>query len=323
MKTKLIAVAILATMSGAQAQNEPWAMPVSAGTPRAVYDPATGPLPPDRRYMLTREGYEAVRYEALNPGAFAQAQPAQPVTVATSAQPSRSAGRNYHEMPQAPARAVVQAPEWFVNLPADTLDLMFAAGAASSVDEQMAYDKARMHAERKLVEAMGAQIRSLTKSHRNDQGDSMIETFEQTIQKSANGTLIGAQRVDSQTTFDGRQYKVYVLLRYPLGENNVLRKERLNSQNRREAELRSARAHQELDTRLQTERTEQREDQAQQRQELGPKPEPAPASTAPPVTAPTNNGEIKLLDVDNAEYKQRRDAALQKPGAVVGQTVVR
>jgi hypothetical protein len=151
----------------------------------------------------------------------------------------------------------------------------------------------------------------------------MIETFEQTIQKSANGTLIGAQRVDSQTTYDGRQYKVYVLLRYPLGENNVLRKERVNSQNRREAELRAARAHQELDTRLQTERNEQREDQAQQRQELGPKPEPAPVSAVTPSTAPTNNGEIKLLDVDNAEYKQRRDAALQKPGAVLGQTVVR
>ena len=329
MKTKLIAVAILATMSGAQAQNEPWASPVSAGIPRAVYDPATGPLPPDRRYMLTREGYEAVRYEALNPGAFAQAQPApvvpvaQPVTVATSAQPSRPASRNYHDMPQAPARTAVQAPEWFVSLPADTLDLMFAAGTASSVDEQMAYDKARMHAERKLIEAMGAQIRTLTKSHRNDQGDAMIETFEQTIQKSANGTLIGAQRVDSQTTFDGRQYKVYVLLRYPLGENNVLRKERLNSQTRREAELRAARAHQELGARIQTERTEQREDQAQQRQELGPRPEPSPASTVTPVTVPTNNGEITLLDVDNTEYKQRRDAALQKPGAVVGQTVVR
>jgi hypothetical protein len=103
----------------------------------------------------------------------------------------------------------------------------------------------------------------------------------------------------------------------------VLRKERLNAQNRREAELRSARAHQELGARIQTERTEQREDQAQQRQELGPRPEPAPASVVTPVTVPTNTGEITLLDVDNAEYKQRRDAALQKPGAVVGQTVVR
>jgi len=29
-----------------------------------------------------------------------------------------------------------------------------------------------------------------------------------------------------------------------------------------------------------------------------------------------------LMDVDNAEYKARREAALKKPGAVVGQTVI-
>jgi len=31
---------------------------------------------------------------------------------------------------------------------------------------------------------------------------------------------------------------------------------------------------------------------------------------------------INLLPVDNEEYKQRRDAALQKPGAVIGQTTL-
>lgn len=32
---------------------------------------------------------------------------------------------------------------------------------------------------------------------------------------------------------------------------------------------------------------------------------------------------INLLDVDNKDYKARRDAALQKDGAVIGQIVVR
>lgn len=319
MKTKLLAVAVFATITGAQAQNEPWAMPVSAGIPRAVYDPSKGPLPLDRRYVMTREGSEAARYEALHPETVAQAQSAPPAP----AQVAKAAGRNYYDLPQQPARTSVQAPEWFVNVPADTVDLMFAAATASSLDEQMAYDKARMQAERKLVEAMGAQIRSFSKSYRVDQGDSLIERFEQTMQKSANGTLIGAQRVDSQTTFDGRQYKVYVLLRYPLGENNILRKERQAAKNQREAELRAARAHQDLDDRQRAERTEQRQEDAQQRQDLGPRPETAPVTKVEPVVAPTNEGEIKLLDVDNKEYKDRRAEALQKPGAVIGQTVVR
>jgi hypothetical protein len=43
----------------------------------------------------------------------------------------------------------------------------------------------------------------------------------------------------------------------------------------------------------------------------------------PTESAPTSQGDIKLLDVDNAEYKRRRDEALQKPGAVVGQITLR
>ena len=46
--------------------------------------------------------------------------------------------------------------------------------------------------------------------------------------------------------------------------------------------------------------------------------EPAPAV----VSAVQPRG-IELLPVDNEEYKKRRDEALQKPGAVIGQTTVR
>ena len=40
-------------------------------------------------------------------------------------------------------------------------------------------------------------------------------------------------------------------------------------------------------------------------------------------SAPTSSGELKMLDVDNTEYKAKRDEALQKPGAVIGQTTLR
>lgn len=314
MKLKLVALAVFVAAAGS-AQAQSWTFPGSYPAPKAIYDPSQGPLPLDRRYMMTREGAEAARYEAEMATTVAQAQPAQPAQVASQ--------RNYYDLPKAPAREVVQAPDWFVNLPPDTTDMMFAAATASSVDEQMAYDKARMQAERKLVEVLSSQIRSLTKSYRNDTGDAMIERFEQTIQKSANGTLSGAQRVDSRTMFDGRQYKVYVLLRYPLGENNILRKERQAAQVQREVDLRAARAHQELEQKQQVERQQQLEEAAQQKEDLGPKPETTPVSRVEPVSVPTSNGEIKLLDVENKDYKQRRAEALEKPGAVIGQTVVR
>jgi hypothetical protein len=65
------------------------------------------------------------------------------------------------------------------------------------------------------------------------------------------------------------------------------------------------------------ERTEQRENDANLERSL------TPQSRVAPVTVPAAGGEFKLLDVDNAEYKQRRAEALEKPGAVVGQTTVR
>ena len=224
-----------------------------------------------------------------------------------------------YAMPAQPQRVIVPAPEWFVRLPEDTADMMFAAGTATSVDEQMAYNKARMFAEQKLIESMTARVRSLTKSYRADSGDALNERFEQTIQKTASGELIGAQRVDSRATHDGRYYKVYVLIRYPLGENNVLRKERNQTQARKESELRAGRAHQDLGRVHAEDEAKQERANKQLREDVGPRPEPAKSADV----VNTSQTELKLLDVDNEEYKRKRDETLLKPHAVIGQITLR
>ena len=239
-----------------------------------------------------------------------------PQVVAQPAPQVYQAPAHPYAMPAQPVRTVVSAPDWFVRLPEDTADMMFAAGTATSVDEQMAYNKARMFAEQKLIETMTARVRSLTKSYRADSGDALNERFEQTIQKTASGELIGAQRVDSRATHDGRYYKVYVLIRYPLGESNVLRKERNQTQARKESELRSGRAHQELDQVHKNQSEQQERADQQLREQVGPRPEPAKSVN-------TSQTEIKLLDVDNEEYKRKRDEALAKPNAVIGQITLR
>lgn len=273
-------------------------------------------IPLDSRYVMTRSGLEAQKEEA-----------SKPQVVATAQVPER---RSYALPTQAP-RATAQAPEWFVRLPDDTADMVFAAGVGSSTDEQMAYDKARMAAERRLVEMMGANVRTLTKGYRADMGETTVEKFETVTRKTANGDLAGAQRVDSQATFDGRVYKVYVLVRYPLGEQNLLRKEREVARTKRATEMRSARAHQELDQAQEVRRNELEREEQVLRDSVGPR--SAPQSTVVPVTAgpassttavTTKDGRVvELLDVDNEEYKKKREEALAKPGAVVGQTTLR
>jgi hypothetical protein len=108
-----------------------------------------------------------------------------------------------YAMPSRQARVVPQAPEWYVRMPEDTAEMTFAVGTATSTDEQMAYDKARMAAERKLVEQMYARITTQTNSFKADRGSATIENYQQVTRKNARGELSGAQRVDSQVTHDG------------------------------------------------------------------------------------------------------------------------
>ena len=140
------------------------------------------------------------------------------------------------------------AVQWAIDqLKYGTADRIVITRPAVSVDEQMAYDKARLQAERKLIEMMTARVRTNTKSFRADTGDAMAERMEVTVNKTADGELIGAQRVDSQAVFDGRSYKVYVLLRLPVGDANVMAKSRAATKLQREADIRSQSAHRDLE----------------------------------------------------------------------------
>jgi hypothetical protein len=223
-----------------------------------------------------------------------------------------------YAMSQRPVRTVVQAPGWFVTMPEDTEDMTFAAGTATSSDEQMAYDKARMAAERKLVEQMYARITTQTNSYRTDRGQVMVENFQQVTRKNARGELSGAQRVDSQVTHDGHNYKVYVLLRLPTGQANSIQTRRDQARLQREGDIRSRAAERDMDKNETADvKREQDADQTLERSL-------SPQSRVVPVVVPdTNTSEIKLLDVDNEEYKRKRNEALAKPGAVIGQITVR
>ncbi len=274
------------------------------------------------KHVLTLVAAVALTACAQTPVTTMPAPAPAPVPVVLA--PAQPAPHPY-ALPQAPQRAVVRAPDWFVRLPEDTAEMTFAVGTATSSDEQMAYDKARMSAERKLVEQMYARITTQTNSYRADRGQSMIENFQQVTRKNARGELSGAQRVDSQVTHDGAYYKVYVLLRLPVGTANTIQTRRDQQRLQRESDVRSRAAERDMDAN--EAREEQRERDADRALERSVTPqsrvEPVVVPEKPTESAPTAQGEIKLLDVDNAEYKRRRDEALAKPGAVVGQITLR
>ena len=226
-----------------------------------------------------------------------------------------------YAMPARQARVMPRAPEWFVRMPEDTAEMTFAVGTATSTDEQMAYDKARMAAERKLVEQMYARITTQTNSFKADRGSATIENYQQVTRKNARGELSGAQRVDSQVTHDGQNYKVYVLLRLPTGAANTMQTRRDQARLQREAEIRGRAAERDMDANETRDARIEQENTRSLERSLEPQSRVTPVIV--PETVKTTQGEIKLLDVDNAEYRQKRAEALAKPNAVVGQTTLR
>ena len=155
-------------------------------------------------------------------------------------------------------------PDWVLNIP-ESEKAILALGIGQSMNEQLAYDKARMYAERRLVEITNSEIESLTKSYVLEHDESLTETTEMVVQKTANGRLVGTKRLNTHTEYDGRRYKVYMLVALPLDENNPLRKDREAQQAKREAEIHQQRAFEELQR--QTKERKERELAEQQRRE--------------------------------------------------------
>jgi hypothetical protein len=89
---------------------------------------------------------------------------------------------------------------------------------------------------------------------------------------------------------EGNRIRTYVLVALPIGQSNILK-------STKDAEKRAPEAFRELDT--------------------------ITNPRSAPVVTPTQERGITLMPVDNEEYKRKRDEALQKPGAVVGQAVIR
>jgi hypothetical protein len=227
-----------------------------------------------------------------------------------------------------PAPVSVKVPDWFIQPPENTDQSIFTVGQATSTDLSMAVHKAQLDADAKLSFQIKSHVEAMVKSFKADSATSGAESSEMLARKLTRTTITGNHKVDSQITQEGRQFRVFVLMRYPLGDANKLLAEATEAKSRRAMITGSRNAMREMQEGL--DKAERRE--YEQENNLPPstsKVEPVVVDPPKPAVSGTNavttkEGKVvELLDVDNKEYKQRRDEALAKPNAVVGQTVVR
>jgi len=209
----------------------------------------------------------------------------QPVQVATAPQPSMSS-----------------IPEWFTSVPKDE-DHIYAVGDGVSGSVSGALGNARANAFEGICQGAGGTVRSQTKIYRQD-----TETGSKSVSTTAirnfcaDVSVAGSHVEKSNIVVENGRYHAFVLVSLPLGDKNKVTK----AQRERTADLG-------VKTDAQKEFKELDELNNKAKSD-------APVSDAAPVSQVQS---ITLMNVDNEEYKAKRDAALQKPGAVIGQTTLR
>jgi hypothetical protein len=200
--------------------------------------------------------------------------------------------------------AIEQAPIWMSRLP-KAPGFIFENGTATSGDFGFADMKAKTMAYAKICTAAGGKIRQQTKIFKSDSGDNSVDQSELAIRSMcADVDITGVETVEMKHVSEGNRIRTYVLVALPLGDKNVLK-------STRDAQNRAPEAFKELDDVTSGKKPVEVTPVApQQGQEVS-------------VVRPDGStNTLNLMPVENAEYKARRDEALKKPGAVIGQVSV-
>lgn len=204
--------------------------------------------------------------------------------------------------------SVDNIPSWFTEVPkAD--DAIYAVGDAVSGSASGALSTARANAFEGICQTAGGKVRSQTKVYRVDTEKSSTSTSTTAIRNFCPDVdVTGASVTKTAFIQEGGRIRAFVQVKLPIGDANVLARTKQREQMERQAVSNMKEEFKELD------RIAGPQD--------APKVEVKPL--APISSAPTTQGtEMALMQVDNEEYKKRRDEALAKPGAVVGQVTVR
>lgn len=219
---------------------------------------------------------------------------------------------------QSDASKPANVADFYLEPPAHTATDAYFAGTAVSRDLSMANEKAKLDAERKLSNYIAGQMKTMTRQYKVDGGDAdqnlYAEKTEIVAQKASKASIAGEQRVNIKVYQEGNIFRVYVLMKFPLGDANRIAQRQINTTIVPELDKPAA---------------DMREDM--QRELRGDNDRPQAAITAPlaPSAAKVNvvDGDgntrtVEMLPISDPVVSAKRDAALSKPGAVYGQMTV-
>jgi hypothetical protein len=127
------------------------------------------------------------------------------------------------------AEAVAKSiPDWYLKAPVQE-GYIFGTGTAVSRDLEMSKEKALTMAQGKIAEAVAGRVTKNTRIFRADTGSTVVENSKSTIKKTtSNVDFSGTEIVEVVVRLaPNGHFRTYVLTALPLGDNNLIRKQRL------------------------------------------------------------------------------------------------
>ena len=152
-------------------------------------------------------------------------------------------------------KAIARAPDWYVQPPETTKEVVFVTGTSSSNNMSMSRNKAILDAQSQLADQLNALVSGMTKQYMRDAGvdsTSTVEDTEMLTRKLVAEANVAGYRVEKIEVYpEGRYFRTYVMLAYPIGETNTIRAQQEQAQMLRALPEQKAKAFDELDALIQ------------------------------------------------------------------------
>ncbi len=141
-------------------------------------------------------------------------------------------------------------PEWYLNTP--TADnYIYAAASATSRDMDLALNKAETEARAKVGRTMTAKVNSMQKKFEEEVGEGenseYLSQFTQATKVIVSQELSGSQVKEKKFVKDGKNWRCYVLMKYPIGSAQAAFLNKIKSNNDLYTRYRSTEAFKEMD----------------------------------------------------------------------------
>jgi hypothetical protein len=154
--------------------------------------------------------------------------------------------------------AISKTPTWYTQPPQDP-NAIFTTGTEASPDMQMAMDMAILSAKRELAFRLGARTSAMMKDFAGQTGtagDAEVSREIDRVTKSvaADINVAGFIREKSEIIAEGKNYRAFALIRYPIGESNKIVADQIKRSKVLDTRLRASKAFQDLEQEIEAAR---------------------------------------------------------------------